>query len=745
MGSYAMKKRLALFNIILLSGSIHAQGVVLSCQQDDGLLFPKQTLSTDDSLNVIADRSEITKKDHYLLTGNVSLNSSKYYLAADRINIKKSSKTSSATGNVKFQDRDLMMIADTAFVQKKDDSTYTSLEQIKFHYPELNINGEAKKITNNGVEQVFDSSTYSLCPLGNTDWRMKADKITLNTTTNQGVAEDVTVEFFGVPIFYSPSHTWVLEGRGSGFLAPNFGSYNDSSSSADSNYQVRIPYYFNIAPDRDFLLSLNQLSSRGSVLEGKYRQLIAGGENWDGGRFEAEGHYLYKDDITSQDRWLLNSKLDSTLNKRAKLSIATNRVSDTEYFKEISHNNTSISSLDSYANLSYDDEKRNLYFSLFSESKQLINDGSEAYTRAPEVLISKDIEALGGRNINLSILSTKFAHKNANTTTNKTGVRTHAQINFARTIGNNAYTLTPSLNIANTDYAMNGSANQNRSIAQFRLDSKLFLERETRLFDRDVIQTLTPRLAYNYTPKKDQSNLPIFDSETKSDSYEGLFSGQKFTGIDRINNANDITIGFESEFIDEETGETYLNLKAAQSFYNDNQVTSNTVGTDYDLREKYSNIFASANFTLNDYTFNNTFQYNPETSKLDKRHSAVTYLISSRKFLTVAHHDDQGKKSVELYGAYPILNNVHIFAGINHSLTDSITNKETTGITYESCCWAVRLAHFKKHLGVNDYGINDYDYVTKFELVLKGLASSTPELARRLEKNIPNYLANLDN
>ena len=240
--------------------------------------------------------------------------------------------------------------------------------------------------------------------------------------------------------------------------------------------------------------------------------------------------------------------------------------------------------------------------------------------------------------------------------------------------------------------------------------------------------------------EKDQSNLPIFDSETKSDSYEGLFSGQKFTGIDRINNANDITIGFESEFIDEETGETYLNLKAAQSFYNDNQVTSNTVGTDYDLREKYSNIFASANFTLNDYTFNNTFQYNPETSKLDKRHSAVTYLLSSRKFLTVAHHDDQGKKSVELYGAYPILNNVHIFAGINHSLTDSITNKETTGITYESCCWAVRLAHFKKHLSGNDY-----DYVTKFELVLKGLASSTPELARRLEKNIPNYLANLDN
>ncbi|MCS5586788.1 MAG: LPS assembly protein LptD, partial [Gammaproteobacteria bacterium] len=546
-----MKKRLALFNIVLLSGSIHAQGVILNCQQDSALLFPKQTLSTDENLNVVADQSEITKKDQYLLTGNVSLNSSKYYLAADRINIKKSNKTSSATGHVKFQDHDLMMIAEKAFVQKKDDTTYTTLDQIKFHYPESKINGEAQKIVNNGIEQVFDSSTYSLCPIGNTDWRMKANKITLNTTENLGVAEDVTVEFFGVPIFYSPGHTWALEGRGSGFLSPTFGTYNDSNSSSNSNYQVRIPYYFNIAPDRDFLLSLNQLSSRGSVLEGKYRQLIAGGENWDGGRFEVEGHYLYKDDITNQDRWLLNSKLDLTLNKRVKLNIVTDRVSDVQYFKQIEHNNTSISSLDSHANLSYDDEKRNLRFSLFSESNQLINSDSETYTRAPEVLISKDIKALGGRNINLSVLSTKFAHKDP---AKDTGVRTHSQINFARTIRNNSYTLTPSLNISNTDYAMDDVTNKNRSIARFGLDSKLFLERETRLFNRDVIQTLTPRLAYNYTPIKDQSSLPIFDSEVKTDSYENLFSGQKFTGIDRINNANDITIGFESEFIDEETG-----------------------------------------------------------------------------------------------------------------------------------------------------------------------------------------------
>jgi hypothetical protein len=78
----------------------YTPGVALSCTQES-LLFPKQTLSTDtESLDVLADRSEISKKDNYLLTGNVSLNSSQYYLAADTINIQKSSKTSMASGNV---------------------------------------------------------------------------------------------------------------------------------------------------------------------------------------------------------------------------------------------------------------------------------------------------------------------------------------------------------------------------------------------------------------------------------------------------------------------------------------------------------------------------------------------------------------------------------------------------------------------------------------------------------------------
>ena len=727
-----MKTPAILYSLVLFSGAVSAQGVSLSCQ-DTQLLFPKQTLSSSDNLDVVADHSEISKNDHYLLRGGVSLNSSQYYLGADQVNISRSDKTSNATGNVKFQDAELMFIGDQALIKKQGDVTHTTINQVQFHYPDNKINGQAQQVVNDGTKQVFDSVSYTLCPLGNTDWSMNADQITLNSDTNRGIAKDVTVKFLGTPIFYSPRHEWVLEGRGSGFLAPSFGSYDESIANEDNNYQVRIPYYFNIAPDRDFLLTLNQLSSRGSVVEGVYRQLLSGNQMFNEGRFEIEGHYLNEDDITNNKRWLLNSSIDLSLNEKTDLNISTKRVSDQNYFKEIAHDNTSLSALNSHLDLTYEDQEAQLNMALFAESEQLVNSGSATYTRAPEVSFKKSFTGMDDRAMDLSLVSTNFKHK----TSSDTGVRTHAQANFSRAISTNAYSLTPKLNLSTTDYALDNATDQSRSIYSFGLDSKLFLEREVNLLGTDLIQTLTPRLAYNYTPKKDQSALPSFDSADKSDSYESLFSGKKFTGLDRISNANNFTLGLESDFIDEETGDTYLSLKAAQTRHiDDTDMDSDGTLT---TRRKYSDIALSADLSLDEFTFNNSLQYDPETNKVDKRDSSMSYILNPRQFVTLAHHDDNGTKSAELYGAYPLTQNVHVFAGVNRSITNSITNKETTGIAYESCCWAVRLAHFKKHISGNDY-----DYVTNFELVLKGLASTSPRLYRRLEEEVPNYLANLD-
>ena len=113
----------------------------------------------------------------------------------------------------------------------------------------------------------------------------------------------------------------------------------------------------------------------------------------------------------------------------------------------------------------------------------------------------------------------------------------------------------------------------------------------------------------------------------------------------------------------------------------------------------------------------------------------------SLKFISINHVDDGSERKLELSGAYPITNRIHIFAGIDKSLSSGVINKETTGVAYESCCWAARIAHFKEAF-VDD--VPNYDYSTGFELVFKGLGTVDSQLRNHIEGNLPKYKVNLD-
>ena len=104
--------------------------------------------------------------------------------------------------------------------------------------------------------------------------------------------------------------------------------------------------------------------------------------------------------------------------------------------------------------------------------------------------------------------------------------------------------------------------------------------------------------------------------------------------------------------------------------------------------------------------------------------------------------DDGDDRIGKIYFAYPLNNSIHLFGGFDKTITKAtsagVTNAETSGIAYESCCWAFRLAHFKE-----DNGVGGYNYSTGVELVLSGLGSTATPLKDRIETNIPDYSANL--
>ena len=249
-------------------------------------LFPIISLDeSSTSLDIEANNSEMSGDDTYLFRGDVELKTDTHYLAADEIQVDQSNEITTAKGKVKFQDESFIISSSELDVRRKDGiiiATTSDANYQNINSGNLSPNGFAKEITKKGPSLILKNTTYSVCPLSQKDWFIEADNIVLDQNINRGFAKNATLNFFGMPILYLPKYGWVLKGRGSGFLAPSYDNYSESAIndkdgnlvSDDRSYRFRMPYYFNIAPDRDLILALSYMSSRGFVYEGKYRQLI---------------------------------------------------------------------------------------------------------------------------------------------------------------------------------------------------------------------------------------------------------------------------------------------------------------------------------------------------------------------------------------------------------------------------------------------------------------------------------------
>ncbi|MFL2459220.1 MAG: LPS-assembly protein LptD [Candidatus Pseudothioglobus sp.] len=749
-----MKKYLVFLVLIISHFSAIANGVNLSCALNQNLcdrcpeyqtLFPVEKFSENlGSLDIEADQSEILE-DKYLLSGNVEVNSQNLFLSANDVEVSSTDNSILATGDVKFQDESYLITSDYLSAAREDDNliaTATNANYQDYSAGFRGANGYTEIIEKTPTTVLLTNSTYSLCPVNKNDWFIEADEIELNLEKNRGVADNATIKFYGVPIFYTPKHSWVLVGRGSGFLTPDYSTYNETGQNKDS-YSLRVPYYFNLAPDRDLLLALTYMSSRGMTYEGKYRQLIApklSPENNDS-ILSFEAKYLPEDEITGLKRWLINFSEELDLSDKVHLSANYYRVSDSKYFEEIARTNTDVKTLKSYIKYSYNDEDENLSLSLLSEAEQVVNAGTSEYTKALEGSASKTFNSDGKMTVQLDLVSTRFAHE---TSSKESGTRTHGNIGISRKLNIQYPTVTPRASIAITNYSLKNNPNINRTIFGSGLDIDFTTIKNSSLFGFKAIHQISPIITYNYRAKKVQGNIPLFDSTDKYDdiiSFSDLTSGERYTGLDRITNANDITLSLESTYrkidaLDDE--KDLLSMKIAQTYFTDDEVVSNTSNTNYETRKSYSDIAASIDMAVNDFSISSAAQFNPDKSKIVKKENTITYSPSSRMFVSMSFIDEGSKETEKIYGAYPITDSVHVFGGLDKTTSTGITNAETTGIAYESCCWAFRLAHFKE-----DNSSGGYNYSTGMELVLTGLGSTSSPLRDKIKNKIPGYSAKL--
>ncbi len=782
-----MKKHLIVSILALSAFSIQADGVNLACAPYQPLcvncpefqtLFPIETFTDDpESLDIEADQSEIIANENYHFSGNVELKSDSYFIAADDVEVFTSDNSTQAKGNVRFQDNTYLITSDVLSAKKEDGELIakaTNAQYQNFSVGSGGANGYTEMISKTPTSVFLTNATYSLCPVNENDWLIDADSIELNLDKNRGYADSAKVVFYGVPIFYLPKYSWVLEGRGSGFLTPDFDNYKEPSQT-ERSFRIRVPYYFNIAPDRDLVAAMSYMSSRGFIYEGKYRQLIAPKitEEDEHSLWEIETQFLHDDKITNLNRWLIDTSIELDYSEKIHLSTRYYRVSDKKYFEEIARTNTNVNVLTSHLNLSYEDENE-LKVAILSEDEQVVNNGTDTYIRALEGSISKtfrfgkkedesndlmatvlteDEEIVKTRKpttvLAVNFVSTKFEHDDYS---KESGVRTHGKLNISRQLASPHFPIiTPNANISLTHYNLNNSSNNiTRTIGGGGVNIDFSINNKTNLFGKEVDHRLSPRIQYSYRAKELQGNIPIFDSTDKYDdilTFADLTSGERYTGLDRITNANDITLSIESSHRDVNAlseDPDLLNMKIAQSYYTDDEVVSDTANTNYETRKSYSDIAASIDVAISNLTFGTAVQFDPDQSSIVKRTNSLSYILNPRKFVSMSVSDnavkeDEGEKIAKFYVAYPLNDSMHLFAGLDRTTSTGVTNAETTGIAYESCCWALRIAHFKEKKTSG----SGYNYSTGVELVLSGLGSTSTPLKDRIENKIPDYNAGL--
>ena len=276
-----------------------------------------------------------------------------------------------------------------------------------------------------------------------------------------------------------------------------------------------------------------------------------------------------------------------------------------------------------------------------------------------------------------------------------------------------------------------------RLLGSFSLDGGLFFERRMNWFGNDALQTLEPRLFYLYTSREDQSDLPLFDSADTTFTFDSLFRENRFSGSDRVGDANQLTTALSSRILDSGSSRELLNASVGQIFYFEDrevQLPGIPTGT-----EDSSSIVAEVYAALGGgWSTRAAIQWNPHDSISRTERSAVSlnYRDEDKGAFNLAYrYLEDELEDTELSMHVPVNDSLGLMGLWNYSLLRNQTMGAFAGIEYNSCCWTVR-AMVRRF--VTD-GEEDPDIDFFVQLELKGLTSLGSRLDDRLKREIRGY------
>jgi LPS-assembly protein len=673
--------------------------------------------------------SEALESDEFVtFSGNVEFKRADQTLHADKLTHDQFANTISAQGNVLYREEGMTFQSEKSFMWLNSDRGKLHNSQFIFETTPARGSSQLTSIESKTLTRHSDV-TYTTCRPGNRDWELEASRLSLDQASGVGTASDVWVHFKDVPLFYAPWMTFPIDDRRkSGFLVPSFGNGNGSG------FVLATPYYWNIAPNYDAVITPRYLSDRGLQLGTEFRHLGNNSEST-----IALG-FITNDKETGEDRGHLNIKSEATFNKKLTGNLNVNIVSDDDYINDFRNALTINSSRQLYSNadLNYQGNGWSLLGRLdgYQTIDNTISSSDQPYRRLPQIFFNMDRqEGPAGSKLDLQ---TEFVYFDKGDSV--TGKRLNIQPEISFPLRTSASFLTPKLALQATHYWLEDqSAGDSDSISRttpiLSVDSGLFFERDLQFSEQSWQQTLEPRLFYLYIPHKDQDDIPLFDTGENDFSLNQLFRTNRFNGIDRINDANQLSAALTTRFLEADSGRERLRASIGQIFYfEDSEIT--VPGGDPITNNGSDLVTELAAVLTENWSLRTRYQWDPYQGDSSRANASLRYRDGIDRLFNLSYQfreDSIDQTDVSL--RWPITDSWHGVARWNYSLSDQTILDSFIGVEKENCCWRFKVL---VRSTVNDVD-SDPDTAFFFQVELKGLTSFGQKLDSVLSQTIPGY------
>jgi LPS-assembly protein len=283
-----------------------------------------------------------------------------------------------------------------------------------------------------------------------------------------------------------------------------------------------------------------------------------------------------------------------------------------------------------------------------------------------------------------------------------------------------------------------GQANRQAvAVPWLSMDAGQVYERSARFGDRDLTQTLEPRIYYLRAPYHNQDSVPIFDTALADFNYTQLFSENRFAGGDRFGDANQLTLAATTRLLFP-SGQEFLRATVGQRYYFADQKVALLPATPLSTSNT-SDLLASVGARVaQHWNLDTTVQYNAQSAQYQRIGMNMRYSPELAKFLNFGYRFTRDAinpiNQIDVSGQWPVKPGWFAVGRYNYSFQDGRLLEGVAGLEYNAGCWVVRLVVQRLQVATQLASTSYY-----VQLELNDLAQIGSNPFDLLKRAIPGY------